>query len=366
MKVQVTQENLSAALQSVSRVASRNTTLPILANILIRTSKNRLLLSATNLELAISEYVGAKVEREGDITVPARLISEFVQNLPSGTVTLTAEDNSLHIATKNYTSTIHGISAIDFPSIPNIIGDPSAIISGNVLKEAISQVTGAASSDETRPVLTGVMMKLNDSTIKLAATDSYRLAERVVEGIQTTKEVQAIVPARSLQELNRLLNGNEKVAIYIDEGQMKCVAEERELISRLVDGNYPAYEQLIPASSDTSFEVNREELLRLTKVASLFSKDTAGSVTLESDKSKSKISLSSIASQVGDNTSSAKVDNLTNSDTVTFNARYLIEALQTIHDETISFSFSGKLAPCVLRPTNVSEKYLYIIMPLRS
>lgn len=366
MKVQVTQENLSAALQSVSRVASRNTTLPILANILIRTSKNRLLLSATNLELAISEYVGAKVERDGDITVPARLITEFVQNLPSGTVTLTSEDNSLHVATKNYTSTIHGIAATDFPSIPSISGDPSAVIDASVLKDAISQVVGAASSDETRPVLTGVLMKLTDKMLKFAATDSYRLAERVVENIQTTKESDAIVPARSLQELQRLLNGDEKVAVYIDEGQMKCVAGERELISRLVDGSYPAYEQLIPTESETTFQIEREELLRLTKVASLFSKDTAGSVTLESDKAKNKISLSSIASQVGDNTSAAKVGNLTNSDQVTFNARYLIEALQTMHEQTIEFSFSGKLAPCVLRPVGKTSNFLYIIMPLRS
>ena len=367
MRVTLTQEKLSAALQSVGRVAGRNSSLPILANVLIRASENRVLVSATNLELAISEYIGAKVETEGEITVPARLLADYIQNLPSTTIELTTEDNTLHIKAGTYTSNLYGISASDFPSIPDISGNPNVVMNGSRLKEAINEVAGAASSDETRPILTGVNLNVEDKSLTLAATDSYRLAERVVNNVTTTTLGQVIVPSKSLQELQRLIRADEKVAIYIDEGQIKCTLEERELVSRLVDGNYPDYRQLIPSENQTSVTVETDELLRITKIASLFAKDTAGSVTLAVSEKDQNIELKSVAAQVGDNSSVISVESATGEDSITFNARYLIDALNVFPSKKITLSFNGKLAPCILRPAGKDQQeYLYIVMPLRS
>jgi len=368
MKVQVTQENLASALQSVSRIAGRNTGLPILGNVLIRTVNNRLFIAATNLEIAITEYIGAKVIDEGEITVPAKLVSDFVANLPPGNVDLSVEGTSLAIAEANYSSTVHGMAASDFPSIPTIENTNPVEMNSDLFKDAISQVAGAASTDETRPVLTGVVLKLTDNKLRLAATDSYRLAEKVLSLQSTGEQKSVIIPARSLQEFNKLIGSEEKVQLFIDEDQVKFVCGDREATSRLIEGSYPDYEQLLPNETKTSFTVSRNELLRITKISSLFAKDSAGSVTLNTDKSKSAITLSSTTAQVGDNTSSLEVQGLDNDDQVTFNARYLIEALQALPGEQINFGFSGKLAACVIRPVSKSNAQtdLYLIMPLRS
>ena len=368
MRVQVTQENLNSALQSAGRIAGRNSNLPILANVLLRCSNNRLLVSATNLELAISENIGAKVDQEGDITVPARLLGEFVQNLPSDTVELSAEENTLHVKSGNYSSTIYGISANDFPSIPDIDDASGVSVPGEVLKNAISQVAGSASTDETRPILTGVAIEINKSDLVMAATDSYRLAERKIKLERpSAQEQKIIVPAKSLQELQRLIKEDQPVEVFVDEGQIKFVSGERELVSRLIDGNYPDYRQLIPEDNTTKFTIGTKELMRITKVASLFARDTGGSVSLKTDSKEKQITLSSVAAQVGDNTSVAEVENIQGDDQVNFNAKYLIDAMQIFPSSDLEFGFSGKLAPCVIKPIGKkASEYLHIIMPLRS
>ncbi|MBP7018273.1 DNA polymerase III subunit beta [Candidatus Saccharibacteria bacterium] len=368
MRVQVTQENLNSALLSAGRIAGRNSSLPIIANVLLRCSNNRLLIAATNLELAISENIGAKVEEEGDITIPARLLSEFVQNLPSDTVELYSEGNTLHVRSGNYSSKIYGIGADEFPSIPDIEGPGSVSLLGRDLKEAISQVAGAASTDETRPILTGVLVAIDKQNLTMAATDSYRLAEKVLLIDKPSSEDQKIIaPAKSLLELQRLIRDDEPVEIFIDEGQIKFVAGERELVSRLIDGNYPDYKQLIPETNSTKFTIGSKELLRITKVASLFARDTGGSVSLKTDSGEKQVTLSSVAAQVGDNTSVAEVEEIVGDDQVNFNAKYLIDAMQIFPGDKLEFGFSGKLAPCVIRPVGKkTSKYLHIIMPLRS
>ena len=366
MKVQVTQENLAAALNSISRIAGRNTSLPILSNILLKTVKNRLFIAATNLEIAITEYIGAKVVAEGDITVPARLLADFVSNLPSGNIELAVDGTSLSVIEENYSSTIHGMASGDFPAIPDVKTDQFIDVDSGKLKEAIAQVSGAASSDETRPVLTGVVVKVTDDKLKLAATDSYRLAEKKISLAKKHEPRSVIVPARSLQELQRLIGNEKTVQVYIEEDQVKFVSGDRELTSRLIEGNYPDYEQLVPSETATSFTVDREELMRITKISSLFARDAAGSVTLATNKTEGKVRLSSVAAQVGDNTSSIDVGDLNNDDQVTFNARYLIDALNALPAAKITFGFSGKLAPCVLRPIQKDMDDLYLIMPLRS
>lgn len=364
MKLTVTQENLSKALSTVGRVASSKTPLPVLNNILIKTDKNRLLLASTNLEMAVTEHIGAKVVSEGAVTVPARLIAEFVGNLPKGNIELSLEGSKLNIASGHYTSTINGIAADEFPELPSIDASLSYKLDAHVLARAIQQTVVVASRDDTRPVLTGVYCHTHAGKLYFAATDGYRLAER--ELLKVSDEVSAIIPAQTLQEVLRIISDESKeVELLIDEGQVRFLIGETEVTSRLIDGNFVDYRQLIPETSDISAELAKDEFVRTTKIASLFARESGGSVTIKTDATKSELSIHSVASQVGENTSAIETT-VTSDGQVTLNSRYLLEALGCIDDDTITFSFSGKLAPCVLRSAAKTADYTHIIMPLKS
>ncbi len=363
MDLKLTQENLNKALNVVARVASGRSTLPILSNILLKTTANRLQLSATNLDIAITEFVGAKVIKEGSLTVPARLMQDFISNLPSGTVSLTQKDNRLHINTDNYSSTLNGISAEDFPVMPLIKQGKQWEISTTVLRKALHQVVGAASGDDSRPVLTGVCFSSHDKKLYLAATDSYRLAEKTVSDVDD--EINMLIPVSAAQELLRVLeDGEEKVKISSDGQQVRFQTIKTELIARMIEGEYPDYQKLIPKKFLYTATADRAELINITKVSSLFARESAGSIILKTDKEAGKITVASVASQVGENSSSTKAT--VNADgELTLNSRYLLEGLQAIEGEQVEVNFSEKLDPLLLRnPKN--KDYLHIVMPLKS
>lgn len=366
MELTVTQENLSKALSAVGRVASSKTQLPILSNILLRTDSNRLLVAATNLEIATTQHIGAKIAKPGAITVPARLVSEFISSLPKGTVELKVENDHLHIKAGSYSSTINGVVADDFPELPTI-DETSSIqysIKSDDFKQAVSQTIITSSSDATRPVLTGVYWHSHEGFLYLAATDGYRLSERRL--VETTSDVSAIVPTSSLQEVLRTVGDDvDEVEILFDETQVRFRAGEAEITSRLIDGNFPDYRQLIPASSETSITVEKSDFVRITKIAGLFARESGGSVTLTADSEKKTMSIHSIASQLGENTSESPAE-VTGDGQVTLNSRYLSEALSVVDGDTVTFRFSGKLAPCVLTAVEKDVQYFHIIMPLKS
>lgn len=368
MKLTVTQENLNKALQNVSRIASAKTPLPILNNIILKTSKNRLLLAATNLEIAITHYIGAKVEKEGSLTIPARLFSEFINNLPGGNIELETKDQHLTISLNHYTSTIHGMASEEFPELPVI--DESKTISFTlptpVLKRAISQTTLASSSDTTRPMLTGAYLHTLKNELYLAATDGYRLAERNLMKISASTSVAAIIPVSSLQELTRVIpDDQDEVTVLLDENQARFRLGDIELTSKLIEATYVDYRQLIPASSDITITLPKDEFSRITKIASLFARESAGGITIKADVASQTVSIHSIASQLGENTSEAEAK-VSNDGSVTLNSRYLLEALGCIDNNEVTFSFSGKLAPCVLTSAKKPISYQHIIMPLKS
>jgi len=365
MKVQVTQQNLSTALASVGRVAGSRTSLPILANVLIQTEGNQLQLAATNLEIAITELIGAKVEKPGSVTVPARLVSDFVSSLPSGKIDLELEDNKLHISSGSYQSTINGTPSEDFPSIPELVEEKPIKIDPADFKKAAQQTVIAASSDDARPVFTGVYFYTKDQTLFAVATDTYRLAERkLATGI--TQEIDIIVPSRTVSELQRLAGDSNQLEITIGESQLMARTDTTELVSKLIDGKFTSYQHLISAQSDVSVTVEAAELLNITKVAALFARESAGSITLEVDSKKQTVKIASVASQIGENQSEIKAE-VSGEGSVTLNSRFLIDALNVIEDKQVSFSFNGSTAPCVLRPLGESkDNYTHIIMPLRS
>ena len=366
MELTVTQENLAKALSVVGRVASSKTQLPILSNILLRTDANRLLVAATNLEIATTQHIGAKIAKPGAITIPARLVSEFISSLPKGTVELKVENDHLHIKAGSYSSTINGVVADDFPELPTI-DETSSIqysIKADDFKQAISQTIITSSNDATRPVLTGVYWHSHEGFLYLAATDGYRLSERRL--VETKSDVSAIVPTSSLQEVLRTVGDDvDEVEILFDETQVRFRAGEAEITSRLIDGNFPDYRQLIPASSDTSITLQKSDFVRITKIAGLFARESGGSVTLTADSEKKTMSIHSIASQLGENTSESPAE-VVGDGQVTLNSRYLSEALGVIDGDTVTFRFSGKLAPCVLTAVQKDVLYLHIIMPLKS
>ena len=363
MKLEVTQENLSRALSTVSRVAHAKTSLPILNNILFRAEKNRLVLAATNLEIAITEHVGAKVTREGVITIPARLVGDYVANLPKGTITLTLDGTKLHIETENYKSSLNGVVADEFPALPEINDATKLVIPASVLKRAIQQTILTVSHDETRPILTGIYLHTSDGSLYMAGTDGYRLSERRV--IESSDDINAIIPAATLQDVVRVLpDDSDEVTLLINDQQAQFLLGDITITSRLIDGKYPDYRQLIPKESETSFTAQKDELNRIVKIASLFARESGGSITITTDVTKSTVSIHSLASQLGENTSELSAQP-TSDGAITLNSRYVIEALGVVDANEISFGFSGKLAPCVLKGSGDND-YIHIIMPLKS
>jgi DNA polymerase-3 subunit beta len=362
MKLQVTQENLNRALGSVARVANSRGTLPILANVLIKTSNNRLSLSATNLDIAITHYIGAKVGEEGSITVPARLMQDFVGSLPEGVIELDLQDSKLHVTTDQYKSVVNGIVADDFPVMPAITKGKSWKIKTAAFKKSLQQVVFAASSDETRPVLTGVLLQTHDGNLYMAATDSYRLAEKKIGTNQ--HDVHLLIPASSMHDLLRVLgDSDDDITITHDDQQVLFQVGDIELVTRLVDGKYPDYKKLIPESFATQATLKRTDLVNVTKVSSLFARESAGSVTIEIDEESQKLSIRSVASQLGENTATAEAKSI-GSDSITLNSRYLLDALSVMSGDEVVFGFNGKLEATLLFDP-ASEDYKHIIMPLK-
>lgn len=348
---------------------STRASLPVLSNILLATDGNRLRLSATNLEIGINYWIGSKVNDQGSLTVPARLFAEFVSSLPHGNIELSALDSVLTVKSPNYESKINGISADEFPLIPTITSDPALSLDAATFRDALAQVVVAASADEARPVLAGIYLYVEESSLFIVATDSYRLAEKRLElGEDAPDFFSVLVPARTMQELIKLLSdATGDVELYVDENQVMFRIADVELVSRLIEGQFPPYRRIIPESAETSFDIATNELARITKVASLFARESAGSIRLEI-KAEGEVSVVSNDSEVGGNTSSAQCDVSGDDGEISLNARYLTDALAAVKSSTVTVAISGKLSPCVISPADEDsgDDYIHIVMPLRT
>ena len=364
MKLQVTQENFNKALSSVARIASSRSTLPILSNILLKTVNNRLSVVATNLDIAVTHFIGAKVSKEGSITVPARLTQDFISNLPSGVIDIEQEDKKIHITTEMYQSVINGIGASEFPVMPKIEGGDSLKIDTKILKQGLQQTVIAASNDDARPILTGVYFNTFEGKLFAVATDSYRLAEKQLMSLK--KEVNLLIPATAIQDLLRIIGDFEgETIISYDEQQVRFQVGDVELVARLIEGKYPDYRQLIPRQFATTISLPNGDLTNIAKVSALFARESAGSITIDVSEEKQEISIHSIASQLGENDASSKAE-VKGEGSVTMNSRYLLEALHVLPAEKIRCSFNGKLDPIVVNDPAKTADYTHIIMPLKS
>jgi len=361
MKLQVTQENLARALSTVARVASTRNTLPILSNVLIKTVDNRLSIAATNLDIAITHQIGSKIQKTGAITVPARLMQDFVTSLPDSVLDLELKDNKLSISTDKYHSTINGISSEDFPVMPAIKGGSTWKIPALELKRGLSKVVFAASNDDARPVLTGIYFTDLAGEAVMVATDSYRLAEHKLG--KHRGKLNFLVPATAASDLLRIIGDSiDEVTITHDDQQVMYKVGDVILVARLIEGNYPDYRKLIPTKFTTVPRLAREDFINIAKVSSLFARESAGSITINAQEKR--VSINAIAKQLGENMDEADAE-VKGGGEVTLKSRYLIEALNAFSGEQIDFCFNGKLEPCILRSAD-DANYLHLVMPLRS
>ncbi len=373
MKVSCLQENLAKGLSIVGRAVATRSTLPVLSNIMLSTDGARLKLSATNLEISINCWIGAKVEEEGAITVPARLLSDFVNSLPPERIDmeLVVRTQTLNLKCARFEANIKGIDAQEFPLIPSITGDYQVSLEPEMLREMISQVTLAAATDESRPILTGVLTKFEEKSLTLAAADGFRLSVRTAELAEPVSEpLSVIIPARALQELSRIASEEEEPITLIiapDRNQALFKASNVELISQLIEGTFPDYRQIIPKSYTTRTVVNTNEFLKAIKVAFFFARDAANLVRIQvipgGELTPGQMTVMATSAELGDNV--GEIDAVVEGEEleIAFNARYLMDVLGVIGSAEVALETTTPTSPAVIKPVGV-ENFTHIIMPM--
>jgi len=376
MNISVMQENLARGLQTVSRAVSSRATLPVLANVLLKTQDAGLKLTATNLEIGISSWVPGKVEGEGEITVPAKLITDLVASLPNQRIDLelSVKDRTLKLTCGSSRASIKGIEADEFPVVAAIGEAPTTAVASRALREALTEVVFAAASDESRPILTGVLTRFAGETVTLAAADNYRIAVRTLTVERPVgAELTIVVPARSYAELIRILPDSDdpiEVTVTPNRSQVLFHVEGTDLVSRLIEGQFPNYEPVVPKRDAWTARavVDREAFLAGTRRASIFARDSANIVKVEvgGDGSEgSGIAITAHAADVGDNADSLEAAVEGSPTTIAFNARYLIDVLANLGSDEAALELSGPLAPGVVRGVG-KDDYVHVIMPVRT
>jgi DNA polymerase-3 subunit beta len=374
MKLTCLQENLKRGLATVSHAVAGKSTLPVLSNVLLATDGGRLKLAATNLEVGITHWIGAQVQEEGAITVPAKLLADVVGGLPNDKVTLTLDSRtqSVKVECGRFVSNIKGIEADEFPTIPSIADkSPAASVPPDLLREAIDQVAFAAASDDSRPVLAGVLVRLRDNRLYLAAADGFRLATRTV-GLPepVAQHIEFIVPARALSELARIAaDSNGPVTITVTPGgsQVLFHTENTELVSRLIDGKFPDVERIIPAQYITRTVLETADLAKAVKLASYFASSSQNVVKLTMEPGgelgPGRLVISSNAAEVGDNT--GELDGMVNGEggQIALNVKYLAELLGAVKAAQIALETQSPQSPGVFKPVG-QDGYVHIIMPM--
>jgi len=373
MKLSCLQENLNRGLGIVGRAVATRSTLPITQNILLSAEQSGLKLAATNLEMAITCWIGAKVKQKGDITVPARLLSDFVNSLPNDLIeiNLPANNRILELKSGHFQAHIHGIDAADFPPIPQISDGITTTIEAASLREGIAQVAFAAATEESRPVLTGINTEFDGEQLNLVAADGFRLAVHKTTLSSPVKEkTTIIIPARTLSELNRLLGEQEEpVEITVNEKKSQVLfrLKDAEIVSQLIQGSFPNYSQVIPQSYTTRAVVDISEFLRVTKMSSIFARDASGIVRLVitpgSELTPGKVTVSAQAEEVGDNV--GEVDALTDGEEakIAFNVKYLSDVLSVLSQAQVALELTTPSSPGTIRPIGV-DNYVHVVMPM--
>jgi DNA polymerase III subunit beta len=373
VKLSCLQENLTWGLGIVGRAVATRTTLPITNNIMLETDQSRLKLIATNLEMAVSCWIGAKIEEDGTITVPAKLLTEFINSLPKDKVdvTMTPKTKTLSVRCARYEARISGMDSKDFPPIPSVDQGINTTVDVEALRQAITQVVFAAASEESRPVLTGIDAKFDGSMLTLAAADGFRLAVyKVTLAKPVNQKIEVIIPSKTLAELNRMMADQEEpveITINPNKSQVLFKLKNIELVSQLIQGTFPQYEQLIPASSGTKATVDVAEFLRATRTAAIFARDGTGIVRLivapGGELTPGKMTISARSEEIGDDQGEIDAIVQGNDAKIAFNGKYLADVLSVIKEAQVTLDTSSPSSPGVIRPVG-SENYVHVVMPM--
>ncbi len=363
MKIICTQENLRTGLGQVSRIVGSSSTLPILNNVLLQTENGQLKISATNLEMGMSTLVRCKIEQEGGVCIAAKVLLDLVNNLPNENITIESGEAETAVTTDRYQTKIKHLPVDDFPLIPTIEDASVISMKPEKLREALESTMFSASTSETQPEISGISLKFEDSQVIVTATDRYRLAEMSVP-VETQAGRAVVVPQKSIMELSRLLQlSNEPVQLNISPTQMAVSVAGTYLITRLIDGQYPEYQQIIPTETGTLITLEHSELLSALKTSGIFSRG-AGSVTLTIDSEKQKIELLSSSQGVGESVVEIPCTVKGSSSSVILNYRYMLDLLTNTDPATLDISVIDDSSPVVFRAQG-KPNYLYLIMPIR-
>ena len=383
MKLSCLQENLARGLGVVGRAVASRSTLPITQNVLLSSDQGMLRLSATNLEIAITTWIGAMIEEEGSITVPHRLVADLVNSLPSDRVDLDLRGpdpddpdagggSVLHISCGRSRTHINGASADDFPPIPQVDSGTATNIDPSVLRAGISLVAFSAAADESRPVLTGVELKLEENSLVMAAADGFRLAVYTGELSQPVAEaMKVIVPARTMQEVQRLASEQSapvQVTLSPEKGQVMFKLEHVEVVSQLLQGAFPNYEQLIPERYETRAVIELDDLKRATQSAAVFARDGSNIVRLEmspqEDSEGGQLKVSARSEEVGENQDEMDLEQMDGEDAkIAFNVRYLTDIVNVLGRGKVVLEVTNSSSPGVFRPAD-SDRYVHVVMPM--
>lgn len=369
MKAILLQENFSKALFIASKFTPLRAQLPILSNFFLEAKEGQILIYATNLESGIKIGLPAKIEKEGKVIVPAKTLTELIAGLPNDKVALEFLEKKLEINCLQHKASLNVFIGQDFPAFPQGNKKKEIVIRKDVLKEVSKKVVFAASSDETRPTLTGILISLGENTITFVATDGFRLSLMSSKAPRVKKEetTTLLLPAKILQELNKIVSDTEpeegvSLEILAESNQVIFSSGDITLFSRIIEGKFPPYEKILPKEFVVKAEVDRESLLESVKIASIFARDAGNILKIKIEKKTLKISAN--APQTGENTN--EVEALTEGDSVevAVNSRYLLELLNNIDFEQLGLRLAGPLSPVVFTEKG-KEDFLHIIMPVR-
>ena len=379
MKISCLQENLSRGLGVVGRAVASRATLPVTQNVLLAADQGMLRLSATNLEIAMTTWIGAMVEEEGSVTVPARLLADFVNSLGNDRIDIEMEQDSrvLQIKSGRSQASINGTDASEFPPIPTVEDAVVAQADPSTLRGAIARVAFAAATEESRPVLTGVEVKLKEGRFTMAAADGFRLAVHHGDLTQSIPdEMSVIIPARTMNELNRLLGDHsEPVDIMLtpQKGQVMFRlqgGDTVELVSQLLQGTFPNYDQLIPQSYTTRAILDSQATLRATRTAAIFARDGSNIIRMhvmpnaEDDGAGGRLLISARSEEIGDDQDEVDVAELEGEEgKIAFNSRYLLDVLQVMDRGQVAIETTTSSSPGVFKPTD-SDDYVHVVMPM--
>ncbi len=368
MRFSCLSENLAKGLSIVSKAVSSKGSLPVLSHVLLKTEDGKVKLAATDLETGVVTWIGAKVEEEGAVTVPARLLSELVTNLPPGKIEVASEKQTLVLTAPHADSRLSGLSAEEFPPLPGASGKAIFSLDAKEFPLAVSQVSFAAAADESRPILTGVLVKGSGKNLSLVGVDGFRLAERKLELPENLAEdLSIVIPSRTLAEVARLSSRQEnpvRTVLLPEENQILFELEGARITSRLLEGQFPDYEKIIPPSFNTQAKLLTEDFLKAVRLASIFARDSASIVRLNLETTQ-PLRLSAATAEVGEGKTEVEAQIEGEPLQIAFNSKYLTDVLSNLASEEVIFEASGPLNPGVIKPSP-AENYLHLIMPVRT